>query len=182
MTLEEIQDEIKEVYDNCKNKFKLKRLQIDKDVVEEGGTINTDYFRYNLYALQSTEDPSQYCIYRLLFLRKLLEEMPGDIGEIFPFEFIEIVIPINSKILFDEIVEEFEVYEELVGGNLVEDDKFGKISYTTTNGFKIFVETKQKIFIVQPPFIKRKTGIQSLIEQTKTELMRIMGGNIKLLE
>lgn len=173
-----IQDEIQEVYENCKTILKLKRKDIQKATDTGGGSIENLIFRYYLEINQHNENPVLAVITRRLVIRVSRKELPGNFNDIFPVQINEIVIPIDGDIDFDDLVEKFENLEEEVGGNLKEDDSKGIIVYTTKENLTITIDTTDQEMIIRP---KANLGCLQLIDFAAEGLSKITGQKLMLL-
>lgn len=177
---DDIREELKDIYDNAKKILKLKRRDIDKDVGDGDGKVETEYFRYFLYVEQNPDDCTEVLITRRLIIRVKLSELPDDFDNIFTVNLDEIVIPISGEIDFDELVDGFENLEDLISGRLKEDDDEGVIEYTSADGqIKLTIQTDDKELIIYP---KGNRGCLDLIDRANKGLKQIMGGSKKLLK
>jgi len=174
----EIQDEIQEVYENCKSILGLKRKDIIKETDMGGGSIENAIFRYYLEISQHYENPTLAVITRRLVIRVGRKELPSNFNNIFPVQINEIVIPIDGAIDFDDLVEKFENLEEEVGGELKEDDSKGIIVYTTKENLTITIDTNEQEMIISP---RAKLGCLQLIDFAAKGLRRITGQKLMLL-
>jgi hypothetical protein len=176
---EDIAEELNTIYDNIKSILNLRRKDIEKNIELEGGTIDTEYFRFSIIAEQNPEDCSEVVITRQLVLRKTLDVYPSNFHDIFPVKVNEVVIPIKGEMDFDELVEMFEELEEQQGGKLNENDNNGIIEYSTEDGFIIIIQTYSSELVIHPHFNK---NCLKLLEDAKSGLIRISGSMVKLLE
>lgn len=178
ISLKEIEDEIQEVYENCKSILGLKRRDITKEVDNGGGTIENEVFRFYLNINQNDDNPALADITRRLIIRAYRSELPTNFHEIFPIQPNEIVIPIDGKIDFDDLVEKFENLEDEIGGDLKENDTEEIIEYTTTDNLTITIDTQNKEMIINPNLHLNCLG---LIDIASKGLSKITGQKLLLL-
>jgi hypothetical protein len=178
ISLTEIEDEIQEVYENCKSILGLKRRDITKEVDNGGGAIENEIFRFYLEINQNERNPALADITRRLIIRVPRSELPTNFHEIFPIQPNEIVIPIDGKIDFDDLVEKFENLEEEIGGDLKENDAEEIIVYTTTDNLTITINTANREMIINPNLHLNCLG---LIDFASKGLSKITGQKLLLL-
>lgn len=135
--------EVEDLFDKARKPLRLKNSNTVKD--PDGGSLHTEYFRYNISAEQSTEDFTEVTIRRELELRVPLNTFPMSIDEIFTDGFDSITFPIKGTMDVDAL--EDALYD-------LEDDDQGSF------------EHKENIFFFFPKNIK---GI-SKVEITKNNL------------
>lgn len=178
ISLQEIEEEIQEVYENCKSILGLKRREITKETDNGGGSIENDIFRFYLEINQNEQNPALADITRRLIIRVPRLELAPNFHEVFPVQPNEIMIPIDGKIDFDDLVEKFENLEEEIGGDLKEDDAKGIIVYTTTDNLTITINTANREMIINPNLHLNCLG---LIDFASKGLSKITGQQLILL-
>jgi hypothetical protein len=135
--------EIENLFDNARKGLRLKNSNTVKD--PEGGSLHTEFFRYNISAFQSESDCSEVTIRRELELRVPLTSFPIPLDNIFTDGFDTITFPIKGALDVDSL--EDALYE-------LEDEDQGSF------------EHKENIFSFFPKKIK---GI-SKVEISKSTL------------
>lgn len=178
ISMEEIQEEIQEIYDNTKKILDLKRRDIIKESDNGGGSIENNFYRYYLEINQHHKNPALAVISRRLVIRVLRSELPLNFHEIFPIQPNQIVIPIDGEVDFDNLVERFENLEEFVGGKLQEDDVKGTIEYTSEDNLTITINTIEKEMIIHP---NARLNCLKLIDAATEGLKKVTGQNDLLL-
>jgi len=178
ISIEEIQDEIQEVYDSSKEILKLKRRDIIKESDNGGGSIENNFFRYYLEINQHDKNPELVIITRRLIIRVPRSELPSNFYEIFPIQPNNIVIPIDGDIDFDDLVEKFENLEESIGGQLQDDDFKGTIEYTSEDNLTITINTIEKEMSINP---NKFLNCLKLIDVATEGLKKITGQSDLLL-
>lgn len=175
---QEVEEEIQEVYDNTKNVLGLKRREINKEVDDGGGSVVTEIFRFYLEINQNKQNPAMADIVRRLIIRVNRADLPPDFHTIFPVQPNEIVIPIDGRIDFDDLVEKFENLEDEAGGDLKEDDTTGQIIYTTAENLTITIDTNTMEMTINP---NRHLDCLGLIDFASDGLSKITGQKLLLL-
>ncbi|MFC5402344.1 caspase family protein [Cohnella soli] len=145
-----VTEEIDTIYERCKDYLGFRRKQMTKTTNGGGGTLDTPLFRFIIESSQDPDESKQVLIIRTLHLRVDPGELPEDVERIFPVCPDEIVIPINSEVNYDEMVDKFETAEDEIGGKLIEDDTSGYIEYTTPDGTKLIILTNSNELILKP--------------------------------
>jgi len=179
ISFEEIKEEIQQIYDECKTILNLKRKDIIKEVDEIGASIENSIFRYYIDIRQHQKNPAQAVTTRRLIIRVPRTDLPLNFYEIFPVQPNEVVIPIDGKVDFDDLVEKFENLEESIGGKLREDDENGIIEYKSgDNNLTIVINTFEKEMVVTP---KTYLNCLALIDATTEGLKKVTGQSDLLL-
>ena len=115
---EYLKKEIEALFDNARKTLRLKNSNTVKD--PEGGSLHTEFFRYNISAEQSENDCTEVTIRRELELRVPLSSFPMPIDEIFTEGFDTITFPIKGALDVDSL--EDALYE-------LEDDDHGSFEH-----------------------------------------------------
>ena len=110
--------EIEKLFDNARKTLRLKNSNTVKD--PEGGSLHTEFFRYNISAFQSVDDCTEVTITRELELRVPLINFPMPIDNIFTDGFDTITFPIKGSLDVDSL--EDALYE-------LEDDDQGTFEH-----------------------------------------------------
>jgi uncharacterized caspase-like protein len=176
---EELNRELNDIYDKTKEIFGLRRKQIAKKEDLGGGTIDTEYFRFSIYAEQNPHKPNEALITRMLVIRGNYSNLPPGFDDIFPNSLDEIVIPLSGMIDFDSLVERFEDIEESIGGRVWENDSDGMIEYRTEQGLLLIVLVEEEELIIKP---RGKEGCLNMLAQARQALLEISPSRVALLE
>lgn len=93
--------EVENLFDKARKTLRLKNSNTVKD--PEGGSLHTEFFRYNISAEQSAADFTEVTIKRELELRVPLKNFPMPIDEIFTDGFDTITFPIKGSLDVDAL-------------------------------------------------------------------------------
>ena len=129
-----IVDEIQEVYLQTKDILNLKKQQIEKNVSQDGGYVDTEFFRYQVFVDQEERNPDRFEYYRILKLRKDRNKYNTAFDNIFPYSFHKIIFPFSGKLNFDDMVDKLEDYKISNGGKLNDNENENIIDYIFSNG------------------------------------------------
>jgi hypothetical protein len=167
--------EIEGLFDKARKPLRLKNSNTVKD--PEGGSLHTEFFRYNISAHQSEEDFTQITITRELELRVPLNTFPMPIDEIFTDGFDSITFPIKGSLDVDAI--EDALYE-------LEDDDQGSFEHKD-NIFSFFPKNIKGIAKVEITkgnlkirFASSQTSVTNILEYTQ-QTLGIMAATLKNL-
>jgi len=174
---ENIQEELKEVYNDAKQILGLKRRDIEKSYHDGGGAVETEYFRYHVDTFQDDEDPSDAIIIRELTIRVASKLLPDNFDDIFSCVFDEIVFEVKRCGSFDEIVDQFENLAEKNGGEVYEDEDEDIIAYTA-KGFNVKFCPSKREMVIKP---EKVGGCVELINFANKAALSI-GSSLKSLE
>jgi len=143
LAAEQIKEELTALYDEVKTNFGLRSKDIIYDEGRGDGRIDTDTFRFKLFAEQDDDDPEYYTTTRQLELRDGAESVMAAIDETFGGMLSTLVVETNPRTLnFAEMVEVFEEIEEQHGGNLSEDRSLERLDYVPPGGGRISIDAK----------------------------------------
>ena len=167
--------EIEELFDNARKPLRLKNSNTVKD--PEGGSLHTEFFRYNISADQSLLDFSEVIITRELELRVPLANFPMSIDEIFKEGFDTITFPIKGSLDVDSI--EDALYE-------LEDDNHGTFEHKDSL-FSFFPKNIKGIAKVEISkntlkikFASSQTSVVEILDYTQQTLV-VMAATLKNL-
>jgi hypothetical protein len=140
----QIDEEITSLYRQAKDTFGVAAKDLPHDSAEGQGNLDCDFFRFSIESRQDKNDPQRYVLIRRLELREGWEERQEQIDEVFGSMFERVVVEIDSDNLdFDELVEYFEGVEKAHGGNLDDNHKSRRITYTTDDGTRIRIDVRR---------------------------------------
>jgi len=175
----EINDELQEVYQNTKTICGLKRNEIQyAEAQDGGGSVDCKYFRFNIYVEQDEKDITQAKVTRTITLRVNRHELPERFDDIFPQQIDELVIPIEGRVDFDGIINQFENLQEADAGSLKDNPAEGTLEYITNTGTSIKVDTYNNELIITH---YRLMKTLELIDRSLEDIKRISDGKIRLL-
>lgn len=167
--------EIEKLFDNARKTLRLKNSNTVKD--PEGGSLHTEFFRYNISAEQSENDFTEITIRRELELRVPLANFPMPIDEIFTEGFDTITFPIKGSLDVDSL--EDALYE-------LEDDNHGTFEHKD-NVFSFFPKNIKGIAKVEISkntlkirFASSQTSVAEILDYTQQTLV-VMAATLKNL-
>jgi hypothetical protein len=116
-------------------------LQIDREEItvkfddEGGGSVDTEFFRYKVYAGQDDEDPGDIAIVRELTLRVPYSGLPAGFDNIFGRYMKEMVVPMKLDGLdFDGMAGILEKFSKLSGVEFDEEESQGVVTLDFPDG------------------------------------------------
>jgi hypothetical protein len=171
---DEIAEEAQLVYEQAREVLDLLPDEVDKQDDEGAGSVDTDLFRYSVYAGQNTEDHSEAIITREVELRVPHGQLPEEFDDIFPEKLNEIVLPLpGSKGQFTKLVNAVAVTAKKIKAKEWDNPTKGLIELRLSDGTVMALDTNREIVVV------RRTGTNgclSLIEHLGgDELRQVMG-------
>jgi hypothetical protein len=102
-----------------------------KDLRKEEDTLDAPAFRYVVETGQNPEDPSEYYITRRLELRQGWPAHREALEQLFNDEFQQLVVEFESMDdSFDELVDRLEEIRDEGGGEVDDDDRHQRVSYS----------------------------------------------------
>lgn len=167
--------EIENLFDKARKTLRLKNSNTVKD--PEGGSLHTEFFRYNISAEQSENDFTEITIRRELELRVPLSNFPMPIDDIFTEGFDTITFPIKGSLDVDSL--EDALYE-------LEDDDHGSFEHKD-NVFSFFPKNIKGIAQVEISkntlkikFASSQTSVAEILDYTQ-QTLGIMANTLKNL-
>lgn len=167
--------EIEKLFDNARKTLRLKNSNTVKD--PEGGSLHTEFFRYNISAQQSVDDCTEVTIIRELELRVPLANFPMPIDDIFTDGFDTILFPIKGSLDVDSL--EDALYE-------LEDDDQGTFEHVE-DSFYFFPKNIKGIAKVEISkntlkirFSSSCTSVTEVLDYTQQTLV-VMAATLKNL-
>ena len=167
--------EIEQLFDNARKTLRLKNSNTVKD--PEGGSLHTEFFRYNISAEQSENDFTEVTIRRELELRVPLANFPMPIDEIFTEGFDTITFPIKGSLDGDSL--EDALYE-------LEDDNQGTFEHKD-NIFSFFPKNIKGIAKVEISkntlkikFASSQASVAEILDYTQ-QTLEVMAATLKNL-
>lgn len=144
---DEISDELQTIYSNVRKLLKIKSSSISKEVVDGGGSIDTDLFRFELMAGQNEDDASKATVRRTLVLRVPPNELPAQFDDVFPVPLKTCELPMPGiKGQFSALVDQFDDMLDDMDAELDEDPTSGLITVTTSTRDSVrFDTTRERI-------------------------------------
>ncbi len=166
LTLEENQEEIRRVYENCVTLLKNKRSKM-----ERGDTsLEAAQFRFQIHAGQDPLNPASILLLRQLNVKIPLNELPAHFDELFPYQPSEIVIPFESRVNQLEILEILEHWEERLEGRLEESSDRNLLMLHLKSGFTMAVDLAARELVFS------KEGVEGVVA-----LSAAISGDLKSL-
>lgn len=170
-----LKTEIESLFDNARKNLRLKNSNTVKD--PEGGSLHTEFFRYNISAEQSENDFTEITIRRELELRVALANFPMPIDQIFTGGFDTITFPIKGSLDVDSL--EDALYE-------LEDENHGTFDHKD-NLFSFFPKNIKGIAKVEISkntlkirFTSSQTSVVEILDYTQQTLV-VMAATLKNL-
>lgn len=174
----EIANEVQEIYEKTKEVCNLKKADIDYGSSLGGGSVECSFFRYYVEVDLNEEDLSEAKITRKLQIRVTRSELPEDFDSIFPIYVDELIVPIEGKIDFDDIVNKFENLAEAQGGKVSDNASKETLEYITGGGTSITIDV-QEMEVIITHYSPLRT--LDLVEKSIGDLKRISSHKIRLL-
>jgi len=141
----EVEDELQEIYSNLRKILKLKSRDIGKEVGQGGGSIDSDFFRFELAVRQNDDDPGQVTVSRVLTLRVQPGELPDDFDSVFPVAVNSCRLPLPGiKGKYSDLVDQFEDLVDDLNATLDDDPTTGVITVSAADGARIRIDTTRE--------------------------------------
>lgn len=122
-----VAEELQTLYQHTRDVLGLKR----KDLRKEDDTLDAPAFRYIVETGQNPENPTEYYITRRLELRQGWPAHREALEQLFTDEFEQLVIEFDSmEDSFDDLVDRLEDIREELGGDVDDDDRHQRVSYS----------------------------------------------------
>jgi hypothetical protein len=167
--------EIESLFDKARKGLRLKNSNTVKD--PEGGSLHTEFFRYNISAQQSDEDFTEITIRRELELRVPLSLFPMPINDIFSDGFDTITFPIKGSLDVDSIEDALYDLEDEDQGTFEHKDNAFSFFPKNIKGISKVEITKNTLKI---RFTSSQTSVSEILEYTQKTL-EIMATTLKNL-
>lgn len=141
---EAVAEELQTLYQNARDVLGLKR----KDLRKEADTLDAPAFRYIVETGQNPDDPSEYYITRRLELRQGWPAHREALDELFSDEFQRLVVEFDSmEESFDARVDRLEDIGEASGGDVDDDDRDQRVTYSRDGASFTFDLKKRRLEI-----------------------------------
>lgn len=170
-----LKKEIEALFDNARRTLRLKNSNTVKD--PEGGSLHTEYFRYNISASQSESDFTEITIRRELELRVPLNNFPMPIDEIFTDGFDTITFPIKGSLDVDALEDALYDLEDENQGTFEQKDNAFSFFPKNIKGIDKVEITKNTLKI---RFASTQTTVKEILEYTQ-QTLEIMATTLKNL-
>jgi len=163
---EKIEEELQTIHDNAKKILKLRRRDVSLSSETGEGSVDTEQFRFEVFAGQSTEDPGEAYIRRELVLRVIPSVLPEDFDDIFPELVDSIVVPFNApKDFYDNLADALEAMGDSGEGRFEENRKSKVLTLTLNDGATLRFNTSYKKMTITPPTASGCLGILEELNQ-----------------
>ena len=171
---DEIAEDAQLVYEQAREVLDLPPDGVDKQEDEGTGSVDTDLFRYSVYAGQNKEDHSEAVVTRKVELRVPHGELPDEFDDIFPGKLNEVVLPLpGSKGQFEKLVSAVAATAKKIKAKEWDNPTKGLIELRLSDGTVMALDTKHEIVTVRCP---ATDGCLSMIEHLGgDELRQVMG-------
>ena len=128
---ERVAEELQELYQNARVALGARRKDLRKEEEFGGGELDTPAFRYIVESGQNPQDPAEYYIKRRLELRQGWPTHRAAINELFGSVFDQLVVEFESlDHTFDDLVERLEDIKDEQGGEVNDDDRRQRVTYS----------------------------------------------------
>jgi uncharacterized caspase-like protein len=136
LTKDALDKELGETKRRAKAALKIGRDEITVQFADAGGgTVDTEFFRYKIYAGQDDEDPGDIAIVRELTLRVPYKDLPAGFDGIFGKYMNEMVIPVKLDGLdFDGMAGILDKFANLTGVEFDEEESQGIATLNFSDG------------------------------------------------
>lgn len=144
----QIAEMLQETYTSIKEEFGLKRAEITRNEDGAVGTLDTEFFRFEIRGEQSPDDASEYRITRTLELRDYSDETADAFDEAFG-AFDSAVIEFDARGLdFVSVVEYLENLADDHGGRAVDNESTVVYKTPTGDTIEIDFENERIVFSI----------------------------------
>lgn len=177
---EDVAQELQEVAVQARKILKLRSKDIDKRLDTGSGTVDTDIFRFEIEADQSTRNPADTVVRREVRLRVPHANLPKNFDDIFPGSLDTFFVPVpGTQGRYAELLDAVEEREEATGTSSEGDQAKGTIDVRLNDGTRLLINTKNETMRVKVP---GANGCLSVIESLRdTALTSLTGTPPKLL-
>ncbi|MET4029526.1 MULTISPECIES: caspase family protein [unclassified Bradyrhizobium] len=139
-----VAEELQTLYQQTREVLGLKR----KDLRKEEDTLDAPAFRYIVETGQNPEEPSEYYITRRLELRQGWPAHREALEQLFNDEFQQLVVEFESmEDSFDDLVDRLEEIRDEGGGEVDDDDRHQRVSYSRDGATFTFDLAKRRLEI-----------------------------------
>jgi hypothetical protein len=122
-----VAEELQTLYQSARDVMGLKRKDLRKDT----DTLDAPAFRYIVETGQNPEDPTEYYVTRRLELRQGWAAHRKALDELFSDEFQQLIVEFDSMDdSFDALVDRLEDIADASGGDVEDDDRHKRITYS----------------------------------------------------
>jgi len=144
MLADTVAKELQTLYQSARDVLHLKR----KDLRKEVDTLDAPAFRYIVETGQNPEDPTEYFITRRLELRQSWTAHREALDELFSDEFQQLVVEFDSMDdSFDALVDRLEDIADASGGEVDDDDRHQRVTYSREGARFTFDLEKRRLEI-----------------------------------
>jgi len=126
-----VADELQDLYDRARSELNARRRDLRKEDDNGAGELDAPAFRFFIDTGQNPDEPSEFIIRRRLEFRQGWSDQRGVIESLFGCDFSLLVVEFDRmEESFDDIVSALEDIEEHHGGEVRDDDRKQRVSYT----------------------------------------------------
>jgi len=144
----QISEELQDLYQLARAEFSARRKDLQKGEDYGAGDLHHQFFRYSIQGGQNPEDHTEYVIYRCLELRDGWEAHREAIENIFNGKFDHLVIEFRRMDMsFDDLVDTLEDVRESHGGEVDDDDRSERVTYSRDGAYFTFDLKKLRLEI-----------------------------------
>lgn len=160
-----LKKEIEILFENARRALRLKSSNTVKD--PEGGSLHTEFFRYNIHVQQSDNDFTEITIKRELELRVPLQNFPIPIDEIFTEGFDTITFPIKGTLDIERLEDALYDLEDENRGHFEQKDDIFSFFPNNIKGIDKVEISKNTLKI---RFTSSQTSIKEILDFTHKTL------------
>lgn len=126
-----VAEELQELYDRARSELGARRRDLRKEEDNGSGELDASAFRFFIEASQNPDEPSEFIIRRRLELRQGWLDQRDSIETLFGSDFSLLVVEFDKlEESFDDIVSALEDIEENHGGEVHDDDRQQRVTYS----------------------------------------------------
>ncbi len=145
---ERLAEELQELYEVSRSALKARRKDVQKVADTGAGDLDTAAFRYSIESGQNPDNPADYIIRRSLELRQDWNIHRAAIDKIFENEFDRLVIELEKMDNnFDNLVDKLDDIQESHGGDISDDDRTKRATYSRDGVMFTFDLNKRRLEI-----------------------------------
>ena len=145
---ERLAEELQALYEVSRSALKARRKDVQKVEDIGAGDLDTAAFRYSIESGQNPDNPADYIIRRSLELRPDWNAHRTAIDKIFENEFDRLVVELEKMDNnFDDLVDKLEDIQESHGGDISDDDRTNRATYSRDGVMFTFDLNKRRLEI-----------------------------------
>ena len=141
-----VAEELQDLYDRARTELNARRRDLRKEEDSGAGELDAPTFRFFIETGQNPDAPGEYMIRRRLELRQGWSDQRDAIENLFGHDFSLLVVEFEQvEESFDDIVSALEDIAEHHGGNVQDDDRMKRVTYSRDGATFTFDLKKQRL-------------------------------------